>query len=528
MVGKILVVDDEPGIRDVVKTYIEYSGYSVHTAADGVDALQLVENENYDVVLSDIQMPRMDGLTLAEKIHKIQPDTIVILMTGYASVNTAVEAIKKDIFDYIMKPFQNMQAILQTIERGIEQRRFVQERRALIDDLKRANDELSRNRILLTEKVDEIDTELKNRIDRMTTLYDISQSISSITNIDDLLQQIMDRVISIMVKAGGIFWLVDFETNRLRRVVTMGLNNEEAIPALLHISEGELGATINTGRVSVFRKTDELGDPVFKKICVEENISSLIMVPLGYEEDVLGVINLFFRDNYLITDDDISLLKAIADQAAVSVKNAELFASQQKMFSDTIQALATAIDSRDHYTGGHSYMVTQYALKMAERVGLDEKDLELMQIAGLLHDIGKIGISDTILNKPGKLTEEEMNIIKAHPILGHTIIESIDALKPVSKIIYHHHEHYDGKGYPEGLKGEDIPLMSRILTVSDVFHALTSDRIYRKGMPLDKALAIMREETGTTFDPDIMTIFFQLVEEEEILPAEQVIANAFK
>ncbi|MCE5249099.1 response regulator [bacterium] len=518
MIGKILVVDDEPGIRDIIKTYVEHFGYIVHTAADGVDALKQVESENYDVVLTDIQMPRMDGLTLTEEIRKIQPDTIIIMMTGYASVNTAVEAIKRNIFDYIMKPFQNMHTILQTIEQGIERKRLVLERNALVDDLRRTNNDLAFHRELLNEKVREIDSELGRRIERLTTIYEISRSISSITNLDVLLNTIMNSIIRSMKDAGGILWLVDFEANRLKKVITLGLDKTDFLPDTLQIHEGELGGTISAGRVRVFRNVDELSDPVFRKLCMLENISSLIMVPFSYEVTIMGVVSVLFRNNYHITDDDVSLLKAIADQASVSIKNAELFSGQQKMFRETIEALATAIDSRDHYTGGHSFMVTQYSIAIAERMGFDEKQLDLIQISGLLHDIGKIGISDAILNKPDRLTDEEMGVIKAHPILGMTIIDSINALKPVAKIIYHHHEHYDGKGYPEGIKRDDIPLMSRILTVADIFHALTSDRIYRKAMPLEKALSIMREEMGTTMDPEIGKIFFELVEEEKILP----------
>jgi len=431
-------------------------------------------------------------------------------------VNTAVEAIKKEIFDYILKPFQNMHAVLQTVERGVEQKRMVQERRALVDDLKRANDELSYHRTLLTERVDKIDLELKRRIKRMTTLYDISRSISSITDLDDVLLNIMNAVTGIMKDTGGIFWLVDFDTKRLKNNVTIGINNTENIPSTLHLSEGDLGAAISSGRTRVFKNLTELSDPVFKKICTEEGFSSLVMVPLSYEEKVLGVVNVLFRDSYNISDDDVSLLKAIADQAAVSVKNAELISGLQEMFNETIQALATAIDSRDHYTGGHSYMVTQYSMKIAARLGFDEENLKLMEISGMLHDIGKIGISDDILNKPGKLTDDEMNIIKAHPILGRTIIDSIVALRPTAEIIYHHHEHFDGSGYPDGLKGKDIPLMSRIITVADVFHALTSDRIYRKAMPMEKALSIMKEERGTTFDPELADIFLELVDQGEI------------
>ncbi len=516
--GKILVVDDEPNIREILKTFIEHEGYTVHTAVDGVEALELAEFENFDVVLSDILMPRMDGLALADKIREIQPDTIVILMTGYASVNTAVEAIKKGVFDYIQKPFQNLQIVLQTIERGIEKKRLVQERKALIDNLRRANNELSFSRNLLDKKIKEIDSELSSRVERITTLYEISRTISSIANLDELLQNIMNSVIRAMKNAAGIFWLVEFDSEQLRRVVTIGMKDIGNLPESFDIGEGELGATVNSGLVRVFKSVEELSDPVFKKVCDKEEISSLIMVPLCYEDKILGIINVFFRRNYNITDDDVSLLKAIADQASVSVKNAELYISQQKMFRETIEALATAIDSRDHYAGGHSFMVKQYSMTIAENMELDKDQLEVLEFAGLLHDIGKIGISDEILNKPGKLTDEEMGVIKAHLILGRTIIESIDALKHIARIIYHHHEHYDGSGYPEGIKEKDIPLLSRILIVADIFHSLTSDRIYRKAMSLEKALSIMREEMGSTIDPEIAEIFFKLVKEEKILP----------
>ncbi len=135
--GRYSVVDDEPGVRDIIKTYLEYGKMSVTTAGDGDEALHLAENKEFDVVLSDIMMPRMNGLTLASEIHRIQPDTMIILMTGYASVNTAVEAIKRDVFDYILKPFQNMQIVLQTVRRGVERKRLLTERKTLVEDLRR-------------------------------------------------------------------------------------------------------------------------------------------------------------------------------------------------------------------------------------------------------------------------------------------------------------------------------------------------------------------------------------------------------
>ena len=521
LTGKVLIVDDEPGVRDIVKSFVEHDGHTVLTAVDGVEALEFIKAENFDIVISDIQMPRMDGLTLTEEIRKIQPDTIVILMTGYASVNTAVEAIKKGVFDYILKPFQNLHIILHAIQLGLERKHLLHERKALVENLGRTNDELTYNRILLNDKIKKMDSELSRRVERLTTLFDISSSTSSITDLGDLLPKIVGSITQAMKDAACAIWLVDFESELLEKAATIGFKNDSSLPESFHINEGELGAAASTDLVRVFKGFDELSDPVLKKICLDEGISALIMVPLCYESKILGVVAVMYRHDYLIADDDVSLLKSIADQASVSVKNAELFASQQKIFRETIEALATAIDSRDHYTGGHSLMVTQYALTIAQRLELNEEQLDQIQTAGLLHDIGKIGIEDSILNKPGRLTEQEMGVIKAHPILGRTIVESINALKEVAMIIYYHHEHYDGSGYPECRRGEDIPLLSRILTVADVFHALASARIYRDAMPLEKAIAIMTDEMGTTFDPEIGRVFLDLVKEGEILPPPQ-------
>ena len=366
-----------------------------------------------------------------------------------------------------------------------------------------------------------MDSELSRRVERLTTLFDISSSTSSITDLGDLLHEIVESITHAMKDSACAIWLVDFESELLLKAATIGFNNNSSLPDSFHVNEGELGAIASSDLARVFKGLDELSDPVLKKICFNEGISALIIVPLCYESRTLGVVAVMFRNNYLITHDDVNLLKSIADQASVSVMNAELFTSQQKIFRETIEALATAVDSRDHYTGGHSFMVTQYALTIAQRLELDEEQLDLIQIAGLLHDIGKIGIEDSILNKPGKLNEQEMGVIKAHPILGRTIVESINALKEVARIIYYHHEHYDGSGYPECLRGEDIPLLSRIITVADVFHALTSSRIYRGAMPLEKTMATMTDEMGTTFDPEIGQVFLELVKEGEILPPLQ-------
>ncbi len=513
--GKVLVVDDEPGVRDIIKTYLEYGKMSVTTAGDGDEALHLAENKEFDVVLSDIMMPRMNGLTLASEIHRIQPDTMIILMTGYASVNTAVEAIKRDVFDYILKPFQNMQIVLQTVRRGVERKRLLTERKTLVEDLRRTNEELAYHRQLLMEKVWKTDNELARRIERLSILYDISRTASSITLLKNRLETIAGKISDAMNGSSVILWLFNEQKGELTRAAVSGEPLPEGFPDVLKTDDGDFSETLRLKEVRIIKDTVDIRDPALAKIAASMDAQSLAIVPLCFEERILGIFTVFFRNRATGTEDDVSMLVAVADQTAVTIKNSELYENQQRLFRETIEALATAIDSRDHYTGGHSYMVTQYALAVAKEMGFDEDRMELVRVAGLLHDIGKIGISDAILNKPGKLTDEEMGVIKAHPILGRMIIESIEALRPAARIVYHHHEHFDGSGYPEGIKGEDIPLESRILTVADIFHALTSDRIYRKAMPLDKAISIIREETGTNIDPDIGKIFLRLIEDEK-------------
>ncbi len=510
--GKVLIVDDEASIRNVVKMFLEYHGLSVTTASDGEAAIQLVNEESFDVLLTDIMMPKVDGLTLAAEVEKIQPDMLVILMTGFASVNTAVEAIKRDVFDYILKPFQNMQIVYQSIKRAIERKRLLNERKTLIDDLSQANSELEYHRNLLEKKVLEIDSELSHRVERLTVLYDISRSATSLADLDSLLNGIMERIISLFPSTVGAMWLVKPEQRTLDRVLVKGLKNQGVLASSIGMNDGVIGEVVRSGHFSHFRTVDEVSDPAIRSFCVQENIDNLVILPLRYENEVLGVFSVMHRNNSEFKPDVINLLMAIADQASMSIKNAELYRGQQKMFRETIEALATAIDSRDNYTGGHSNMVTTYSVMIAEKMDFDEERLEVIRVAGILHDVGKIGITDTILNKPGKLTDEEMNIIKAHPVLGRVILESIDALKHISEIVYHHHERFDGKGYPDGLEGEQIPLESRIIQVADIFDAITSNRIYRKSMPRQKALDIMRENRGTVSDPEITDILLDLYE----------------
>jgi len=193
----------------------------------------------------------------------------------------------------------------------------------------------------------------------------------------------------------------------------------------------------------------------------------------------------------------------------------KLYIDMKNIYIDTVKSLSQAVEAKDPYTNGHSIRVADYACGLAEKLGLSPKKVENLRIAAILHDIGKIGVDESILNKPGRLTTEEFDKIKKHPEIGVKIIKDIEFLKDVSAIILSHHERYDGTGYPEGRKHENIILEAQILSIADVFDALTSERPYRNAMTVKEAIDIIEEGKGTQFDSKLADIFIKMIRENK-------------
>ena len=188
----------------------------------------------------------------------------------------------------------------------------------------------------------------------------------------------------------------------------------------------------------------------------------------------------------------------------------------ERLSDEMVETLARAIDAKDRYTNGHSFRVSEYAVKLAGKLGWDEKEISDLEREALLHDIGKIGIPDAVLNKPGRLTDEEFETIKSHTTIGKTILEGMEGMDAAAKAAAYHHERFDGRGYPEGLKGEKIPLHARVISIADAFDAMRSDRVYRKGLSTE----VIREELikgkGTQFDPELLPVFVEMLDEGKV------------
>ncbi len=245
---------------------------------------------------------------------------------------------------------------------------------------------------------------------------------------------------------------------------------------------------------------------------VLRSVQSMMCVPLLAQGEVTGVLYVDSRKADAFDEQDMELLASIGNQAGVALQRVRLLSEFDNLFFSTIRSLVRAIDLKDGYTHGHSERVTAFALKLAGELGLSRHEREVLQLAGLLHDVGKIGVPESVLNKPGELTDAEFEQMKLHPVHGAEIVSNIESrnIPEIALAIRHHHERWDGSGYPDGLAGEALPLAARVLALADAFDAMTSDRPYQKGFSMDRAVEVVRSCSGTQFAPDLAVAFVYL------------------
>ena len=238
------------------------------------------------------------------------------------------------------------------------------------------------------------------------------------------------------------------------------------------------------------------------------------------EEDIgyLGTM-IFVRSDEqdLFSAVHLNLAQSLVRIGTASLGNIIYAQKLQHTYLQTINTLVRAMEAKDPYTSGHSTRVADMAVALGKRLDLSKDHLGILEWAGLVHDIGKIGIQDAVLRKPGKLTNAEFEHIKTHPVKSQQVLEPVDGLQSILAVVRHHHEHYDGGGYPDGLRGDQIPYLARIIQVADVWDAITSSRSYRQAMPVAKALNIMRQEAGTTMDPAMVALFLDMIETDPAL-----------
>ena len=356
--------------------------------------------------------------------------------------------------------------------------------------------------------------------DPLIALVKIGQAVAAEKNIDVLIKTIAEETKAALNADRCTVYLYDKENNELYSKVATGLDDskELRIPA----DKGIAGHVVQTGETINIKDAykDKRFNPEVDKKTGYRTKTILCMPIKNFNQEIIGVFQVLNKFDETFTIDDEDLLVAIAPSAGISLENAQLFEKQNRMieeqkiiFDSFIETLASSIDARDKITSGHSTRVKMYASLIAKEFGMEKNDIYILEKAAALHDIGKIGIRDSVLQKEGKLTPEEYKHIQEHVEITHNILEKIHMSKDfqqITEIACSHHEKFDGTGYYRGLKGEDIPFGGRILAVSDVFDAITSKRHYRDKMPIEKVIDIIMKGSGSHFDPLVVEKFLAI------------------
>jgi len=360
--------------------------------------------------------------------------------------------------------------------------------------------------------------EHQNKIaERQNLLNQISQHLHQTLELDELIPRIFAEVNKAINAEAQSIWLVDEEEGVIKCRYATGPEARLLQGFAVSLTAKSIvGTSVSRKRSIIIR--DAQKDSRRARSADEWTgfvTRSLMTVPLVLEHKAIGAIQAVNkRGGHLFSQEDLNLFRAIADSAALAVNNAQLVTELQNSYDLTLEALSGALDLRDRETEGHSRRVVEYTNRLAEQMGLDKKTIKDIRRGALIHDIGKIGVPDAVLLKPGELTEEERKIIERHPQEGYEMLVGISYLKEEIQIVLGHQEKWDGSGYPFGLRGEEIPLGARLFAIADTFDAITSDRPYRKGRPYEVARKLIEEETGKQFDPQAVAAFVAVPPEE--------------
>lgn len=477
-VKQILVVDDEQSICEIVKAYLQKNGYYVFQALSAEKAVDIIRGNTIDLVLTDIKMPGMTGVDLLKWIKDYNSSLPVIMTTGFPTLDTAIEALKLGAYDYLTKPF-HLEEVIEKISRAIHTR------------------QLKEDNLLFS---------------KLVSLHEVTKELSSTHILAELYNHFLNYSIKVSRSNGGSLLFFD-ESLQLKIVMTSPDPYNETFWQLPVFNDASHWA-VDVGESMII---NNMGNTVPEDVPnLPDFIQSYMVFPLKTSKKIIGILNLVRERNTVSYSKlDLELINVLASQASISIENARLYQNIRHNYLKTVRGFALAVEAKDKYTHGHSENVMNFTVILAKYLGFEGKDIEQIKYAGLLHDIGKIGVDEAILNKPGKLTPDEFEQIKRHPELGSRILENVPFFEYLVPLIKHHHEFFNGEGYPSGLAGEDIPYGARLLSVADAFEAMTSNRPYRKALSRQVAFDIMKKEMGSQFDPEIVESFLEVMKSME-------------
>lgn len=479
--GKILIVDDDPLIRDALTDILSsIGGYDTEVAHNGSDGIRKIKDSGYDIIFTDLTMPHVNGIDLLKEAKKIDPSVPVVVVTGFSTIENAVTAMKEGAHDFITKPFK----ISKVIELA---RRIIGERRLLSDIAIKDDHKASMERL---------NAELFSKLQEISMFQSLSDELDGLDNNSEIYKRIVEMATRLLMVQESSFGII--ENGRLKIKSAVGAK-KRAVPVADTILEKVI-KNRNHCVASFGEINPHSGAPLE---------SSFLSIPLTINDEVFGILNLANKaDGTAFTEDEIYLALNFARKAALRIENNALYDVLFNNLVNALKSLVLIIEARDPYTKHHSERVTTYSLQIAEIMNLSEEDRDVIRFGGYLHDIGKIGVRDTVLLKPDKLSPEEIEEIRLHPVIGDNIMAPLNFFQKEKPLIRSHHERFDGKGYPDGIAGFQIPLIVRILTLADAYDAMTSSRPYRRAKSHEYAIEEMIRCSGSQFDGDIVRAFF--------------------
>ncbi len=482
----ILVVDDETPVLHLFRSYLRSKPqYRVFTADSGRKALDRVQTGDIQCCFTDLSMPGMNGLELAQAIHEFDNTIAVVVMTGVPTMDLAIETLKCGVVEFMIKPF-SMNQIPLVVDRVMRERSRLVENFLLKEDQKKYR------------QMVEVNKKLREKTKEVETINLILQRIDEAQNSADLFDTVVNLSGQITLCDQAALGVLSPETADAAVIASYNRSGDPAA-----------GADDSWMNSEMVRNVSSEGLPCLMR--GHNGDDSIVAVPLKIRSNIFGVLTARSgAKGHRFTEKDLYFVNALAEKASSSIENMALYENICENLFATLSSLVRAIEARDFYTRQHSTRVQQISMAIAKEMGFSQDAVNVLEVAGSLHDIGKIGIPDSILLKPGKLTDEEYDIIKKHPVIGGEIVSHFNLWAHEREVVTHHHERWDGHGYPDGLKGGQIPPLARVLAVADVYDAISSDRSYRKKMPEETVLKIIAENAGSQFEPEAVEAFFSL------------------
>ena len=479
---KVLIVDDDGIVREVLADILStICGFEADTAIDGLEGLKKLQTNLYDIVFTDLNMPRLGGMDLLKESVRLYPSLPVVMITGLSTVDIAVSAMKEGAKDFIIKPFQ-IEKVVSVAERIIGERKLLKE---IASDTS------------TEESIQRINAELFKKLQEISILHAISLELDEIYNNKEIYKKIVEMAVKLLAVRHAFFAMVEGDSLRIRQSTGLGCQEFKIKGSIFEgVIQNKSYGIISNNRTGIFKEL-----PLHAEI---------LLIPFTLKEEVFALLGLYDKaDNTAFTEEEIAIILTFAKKASLRIENNALYEVFYNNLINTLKSLVIGIEARDSYTKQHSERVAIYSLQIADVIGLGEEDKDAIRFGGYLHDIGKMGVRDTVLLKPGKLTPDEMAEIKLHPLKGDEIIKPIRFFPKERELVRYHHERFDGEGYPDRLEGHEIPLLARILSVADAYDAMTSSRPYREARTHEYTVQEIKRCSGTQFDPEIIKAFLQ-------------------